>query len=101
MKDPLTEELKKAGFPRIGKAWMDKDSGVQVFHEVPGWDEIYIPISLEELINTFSSGLSLANLEGKWKASKPAAEYFIGIGETPVEAVGRLWLIINAHSQEG
>ncbi len=118
----LAKELKDAGFPQMEhgdySVFMDwnlystipylqiaiyKDKGLEM-----GLDRVYLP-TLSELIEACGKDVLLCELNGKWNAVRHAgvsqAIDFLGLkvfltmlggnGDTPEEAVARLWLAIN------
>ena len=102
MEYKLAKQLKDAGltqpyYYRANKAWYDEDGDFNDY----GYDErdTYIP-KLEELIDACGDEFeALIKQSGGWNATNFQAngsrKIKIGPGETPTEAVARLWLELN------
>lgn len=104
----LAKELKDAGFPQVGLDVMNKD--LDVFVERNGatcraWNRIdseacRVP-TLSELIEACSNscgGFSLKDESSQWDTYGYHSESFYENGQTPEEAVARLWLAIHKIS---
>lgn len=102
----LAKELKEAGFPQKGLGrWVDDTNGI--WSDRPDYDSkfafAYFP-SLEELIEACGEAFNdlqrptSDTAERKWYAlaTAPTKPWPHGEGETPTEAVARLWLALNA-----
>jgi hypothetical protein len=60
------------------------------------WRDKYLP-SLSELIEACGEDFyTLTNLTFGWKARKDSDGWVCGDGNTPEEAVGRLWLSLHS-----
>jgi hypothetical protein len=95
----LACQLKDAGFPQGGKGtWVLPPDSIVVRHS----DRVYVP-SLEELIELVPKTTN----DGLFSISYVAHQYWVAgyekyallvpecWGSTPVEAVARLWLLLN------
>lgn len=103
MKYELAKELKDAGFPQLGDGGYAVDNDYHDKHRPDCGCMVYIP-TLEELIEACGKPfMSLyRNDDGSgWTAFKFGDRIFDGNlieGDTPTEAVTRLWLTLNEKS---
>ncbi len=117
MQRELAKELKIAGFPmppyRAGHhfypheddaGWTDaaRRHGVTVTHfdledRLPDLKNGYYCPNLSDLIEACGARFSrLTVMKTLWTAESDSPEQ-IAMGDSPEEAVGRLWLLLNAH----
>ena len=106
MEYKLAKELEKAGFPQgMGKGCTCYDNKTkEIITDYTEGDQVItdcvkIP-SLEELIDACGDEFeALIKQSGGWNATNFQAngsrKIKIGPGETPTEAVARLWLVLN------
>lgn len=92
----LAKKLKDAGFPqkmRVGENGLETEpNDGRISNE--GGDWIYLP-SLSELIEACGDGyFTLQSGQGLWQAGKTLNPEW-SEGQTPEEAVARLWLALN------
>lgn len=112
----LAKKLKDAGFPQVGKGYIELhwpphkvESYTKSSPITPVWEEaIYFP-TLSQLIEACGD-VSLFRYKGqdKWQAEggelKVNKETMQGgyalrvLGNTPEEAVAKLWLALNPHT---
>lgn len=104
MKYALAKELKDAGFPQH----IEKKGRTGFFSEGTKGEDYYVP-TLEELVSAIGEDFDLLcfdargssdvrfgrgyRREEKWSASSWSRKS--GFGNTPTEAVARLWLALN------
>lgn len=90
----LAKQLFDAGFPQGGGGtWSVPPDKVVSRRE----DRVYVP-SLEELIEALGPDFhSVLKLPYEWKAF--GINVGVGRGESPIDAVARLWLAINSRQQ--
>lgn len=88
----LAKELKDAGFPQ-----KIKGNHITPSDEIIGYEQsftAYLP-SLSELIGACGNeNFSLNEVNGKW-ICKGGEKYTAVVGNTPEEAVAKLWLALN------
>lgn len=91
----LAKQLKDTGFPITEKA--DRLSPERTYH-TNNLEYAYHP-TLEELISACGEQfwkLIKDDAYGNWAAISPRNSQHVALGETPSEAVSRLWLALNA-----
>ena len=90
----VAKQLFEAGFPQGGGGtWSVPPDKVVSRRE----DRIYVP-SLEELIEAVGPKFHyVLKLPHEWKAFGINLE--VGRGQSPIDAVARLWLAINSRQQ--
>ena len=94
MRYELAKQLFDAGFPQGGGGtWSVPPDKVVSRRE----DRIYVP-SLEELLEAVGPNFHyVLKLPREWKAFSVNLE--VGRGQSPIDAVARLWLAINSGQQ--
>jgi hypothetical protein len=85
----LAKELDEAGFPQAGKGeWVGSSDHLVL----RGADRVYVP-TLSELIEACGPLFATLSRDENWKASNGLG--MSESGESPEEAVARLWLALN------
>lgn len=105
MRYELAKELKDAGFRHFGEGhWLHSSGGKTHDSEIAqdySHKYAYVPL-LEELIEACGKdfrGLEMGDWEPiRWYAKSKRNEDEIVEGETPIEAMAKLWLQINKKS---
>ena len=91
----LAKELQDNGFPQRGRGYFHEEEVRINQQSVPTYVQWYIP-TLSELIGACDTTFfELSRLEDGWGCND---HYQTGTGNTPEEAVAKLWLALNKQT---